>query len=418
MAKKPKFLPQRRRKLSDQHYIKLKSFEEEWWSFYTAEIYDTYGYAKIDKLWNADLSRINELPNGRKIYKKFVDKFGLHQGETPFQKSEVMASKPSATGKPSRRDSPPPKSQPSRIEPTTSATVVRDDIEEKAIKGRTDIGATTKSRLVKSRLGQGIFKDNVRRNEKGCRVTGVTDLKHLRASHIKPWRDSSDEEKLDGCNGLLLAPHIDHLFDMGTLVTGKSQLAQNLLPLGVEFGLGNQLLAEQIGYFLQPIINGGTTGCRNFWRWDGRRVQHFVQCLRGESRAFKHRWHVSNGDVRSFPFHFFITGDDGFAERFDDASGDGAFDGPARNGNCIRRFERNHSRLSRQFVTVGTKWNVRAVCAAVRVAEWSGRKSGESGRARAKPCRCLARNAEKRKYRLGAAGFPSDHQLSAVPGAR
>ncbi len=40
MAKKPKFLPQRRRKLSDQHYIKLKSFEEEWWSFYTAEIYD------------------------------------------------------------------------------------------------------------------------------------------------------------------------------------------------------------------------------------------------------------------------------------------------------------------------------------------------------------------------------------------
>jgi hypothetical protein len=70
------------------------------------------------------------------------------------------------------------------------------------------------------------------------------------------------------------------------------------------------------------------------------------------------------------------------------------------------------------FRSVGTEWNVRAVCAAVRVAKWSGRKSGESGRARAKPCRCLARNAEKRKYRLGAAGFRSDHQLSAVRGAR
>ena len=38
---------------------------------------------------------------------------------------------------------------------------------------------------------------------------------HLRASHIKPWRDSTPYEKLDGNNGLLLSPHIDHLFDRG-----------------------------------------------------------------------------------------------------------------------------------------------------------------------------------------------------------
>jgi putative restriction endonuclease len=37
----------------------------------------------------------------------------------------------------------------------------------------------------------------------------------LRASHIKPWSQSTDEEKLDGCNGILLAPHVDHLFDRG-----------------------------------------------------------------------------------------------------------------------------------------------------------------------------------------------------------
>lgn len=35
------------------------------------------------------------------------------------------------------------------------------------------------------------------------------------ASHIKPWRDSSNFERLDGNNGLLLAPHIDKLFDKG-----------------------------------------------------------------------------------------------------------------------------------------------------------------------------------------------------------
>jgi putative restriction endonuclease len=86
--------------------------------------------------------------------------------------------------------------------------------------GRTDIGKTTKDQLILSRRGQGIFKANVRLNEIRCRVTGISDIKHLRASHIKPWRECSDEEKLNGCNGLLLAPHIDHLFDQGYISFG------------------------------------------------------------------------------------------------------------------------------------------------------------------------------------------------------
>jgi len=86
---------------------------------------------------------------------------------------------------------------------------------EEGIIGRTDIGATMKEQLVKSRRGQGLFKINVRRNEKACRVTGVTDPRNLRASHIKPWKDCSDTEKLNGCNGFMLAPHVDHLFDRG-----------------------------------------------------------------------------------------------------------------------------------------------------------------------------------------------------------
>lgn len=92
-----------------------------------------------------------------------------------------------------------------------------DDQIENAIKGRTDIGETTKTQLVKARRGQGIFKSNVRLNEQSCRVTGLDDIKHLRASHIKPWAISSDEEKLNGCNGLLLSPHVDHLFDQGMI---------------------------------------------------------------------------------------------------------------------------------------------------------------------------------------------------------
>jgi len=88
-------------------------------------------------------------------------------------------------------------------------------VEEDAIRGRTDIGATLIEQLVNARRGQGIFKANVRLNETCCRITGTTELAHLRASHIKPWRASTDQEKLDGCNGLLLAPHVDHLFDRG-----------------------------------------------------------------------------------------------------------------------------------------------------------------------------------------------------------
>lgn len=88
---------------------------------------------------------------------------------------------------------------------------------EAAIVGRTDIGPTMIEQLVKSRRGQGLFKINVRRNEKACRVTGVSDLRNLRASHIKPWKDCTDIEKLNGCNGLLLAPHVDHLFDKGMI---------------------------------------------------------------------------------------------------------------------------------------------------------------------------------------------------------
>ena len=86
---------------------------------------------------------------------------------------------------------------------------------EKVLIERTDIGPTQKQQLINARRGQGLFRANVRLHEKSCRLTQVCDPDHLRASHIKPWKDSSDIEKIDGSNGLFLAPHIDHLFDRG-----------------------------------------------------------------------------------------------------------------------------------------------------------------------------------------------------------
>jgi len=83
-------------------------------------------------------------------------------------------------------------------------------------------GDLEKVQLTKARRGQGIFRTNVRLIEHRCRLTGVDNIKHLRASHIKPWKASSDSEKIDGHNGLLLSPHVDHLFDRGFITFRNS----------------------------------------------------------------------------------------------------------------------------------------------------------------------------------------------------
>ena len=74
---------------------------------------------------------------------------------------------------------------------------------------------TTKQALINARRGQGLFRSRVATLEHQCRVTGVSRPEHLVAGHIKPWRESSNDERLTEANGLLLTPSIDHLFDRG-----------------------------------------------------------------------------------------------------------------------------------------------------------------------------------------------------------
>jgi len=95
------------------------------------------------------------------------------------------------------------------------------DIEEWERRVETDINSdaaipqTERTALVLARRGQGLFRDNVRSIEHACRITRVERMEHLIASHIQPWRDSSNDQRLDGENGLLLTPTVDHLFDKG-----------------------------------------------------------------------------------------------------------------------------------------------------------------------------------------------------------
>ena len=90
----------------------------------------------------------------------------------------------------------------------------------------------------------------VRQVETRCRITGVDRIEHLRASHCKPWRDSDDAERLDGENGLLLTPTIDHLFDRGFIsfetdgrllvspVAHRKSLERMGVPLGERVNVG------------------------------------------------------------------------------------------------------------------------------------------------------------------------------------
>ncbi|MBR0749968.1 HNH endonuclease [Bradyrhizobium japonicum] len=77
---------------------------------------------------------------------------------------------------------------------------------------------TTRKALIDARLGTGDFRGALaRRWRNQCAVTGCAISEVLRASHIKPWAESSNKERLNPANGLLLVAHIDALFDRGLI---------------------------------------------------------------------------------------------------------------------------------------------------------------------------------------------------------
>jgi 5-methylcytosine-specific restriction enzyme A len=75
-------------------------------------------------------------------------------------------------------------------------------------------GITERKGLVTSRVGQGAYRKRIiHRWEYKCAVTSFDKLDVLIASHIVPWADSTDNERLDVDNGILLSPTYDALFD-------------------------------------------------------------------------------------------------------------------------------------------------------------------------------------------------------------
>lgn len=101
---------------------------------------------------------------------------------------------------------------------------------------------TERKGLITSRVGQGAYRKSIlHRWSYRCAATGFRDIRVLIASHIQPWRKSSDDERLDVDNGILLSPDYDALFDKhlisfensGKIVVSEKFVKGDLLTLGI-----------------------------------------------------------------------------------------------------------------------------------------------------------------------------------------
>lgn len=78
-----------------------------------------------------------------------------------------------------------------------------------------NVSQTEKEMVMKIRTAQGAFRTKLLNIGTKCAICSVCEPRLLVASHIKPWRDCNNHERIDVNNGLLLCPNHDALFDSG-----------------------------------------------------------------------------------------------------------------------------------------------------------------------------------------------------------
>ena len=97
---------------------------------------------------------------------------------------------------------------------------------------------TEAEKRVKVRLLQNKFRKGLFDLHQSCVVTGFSNSQFLIASHIKPWAKSTNEEKIDPYNGLLLTPNFDKLFDKNLIsidFKGNVLKSKILQPRDIQF---------------------------------------------------------------------------------------------------------------------------------------------------------------------------------------
>ncbi|WP_246182193.1 HNH endonuclease [Pandoraea capi] len=76
--------------------------------------------------------------------------------------------------------------------------------------------STERAQLRLARVGQGKFRDALKKRWGTCGVLGCGPIDVLVASHIHAWRlCETNKARLSVDNGILLSPNLDKLFDRG-----------------------------------------------------------------------------------------------------------------------------------------------------------------------------------------------------------
>ena len=135
-------------------------------------------------------------------------------------------------------------------------------------KATADLPRTTEiERLVIQRVGQDIFRRGLVDFWEGrCAITGLAVPELLRASHIKPWADcASDAERLDAYNGILLAIHLDAVFDKGLMTVEDDGTIVWANMFGPE-------AREALGVNALVRVHGLTDGHRTYLPWHRAKV--------------------------------------------------------------------------------------------------------------------------------------------------
>lgn len=117
---------------------------------------------------------------------------------------------------------------------------------------------TEKDAIIKSRVGQGLFRKKAIDLWRTCSVTGFAKKNLLIASHIKPWKGSTNDERITSHNSLLLLPTLDRLFDKGYIsfeTGGKIMISSkiNLIDLK-KANITTDMRLREVPSVIQPFL--------------------------------------------------------------------------------------------------------------------------------------------------------------------
>ena len=148
--------------------------------------------------------------------------------------------------------------KPSKIGKNTQSKISkRNDVSKERLTRYKKPSETERKGMITSRVGQGYYRQQVMEKWNGeCPITGIAIKSILIASHIVPWKEATNEERLDVENGILLSPLYDSLFDRhlisfaedGKIIISEKITKENRIQLGLSDNIKIKITTGMIPY--------------------------------------------------------------------------------------------------------------------------------------------------------------------------